>query len=247
MTQMNSYDPASNPYSSASMVADAPAETRADFIRKTYFHLAGAILAFVAIEALIFAAVPKETLQNITLSLTGGFTWLIVLGLFMVVGWIAEKWANSATSQGMQYAGLAVYVLAEAIIFVPLLCIVVHFLEMPDIIPTAGLITLCMFAGLTVFAFTTRIDFSFLRGVLMIGGFAAIGVIVASIAIGFSLGMLFTCLMIALACGYILYYTSNVMKHYRVGQHVAASLALFAAIALLFWYVIRLLIALNRD
>ena len=47
-------------------------------------------------------------------------------------------------------------------------------------------------------------------------------------------------------CGYILYDTSNVLHHYRIGQHVAASLALFATIVTLFWYVLQLLMSLNR-
>jgi FtsH-binding integral membrane protein len=52
--------------------------------------------------------------------------------------------------------------------------------------------------------------------------------------------------MIALACGYILYDTSNVMQRYRTNQHVAAALALFAAVMLLFWYVLRILLDKRR-
>jgi FtsH-binding integral membrane protein len=36
------------------------------------------------------------------------------------------------------------------------------------------------------------------------------------------------------------------MHEYRVGQHVAASLALFASVALLFWYILQLLMS-SRD
>ena len=61
-----------------------------------------------------------------------------------------------------------------------------------------------------------------------------------------SLGIPFSVAMIALAGGWILYDTSNVMKHYRIGQHVAASLALFASVAILFYYILRLLMQLNR-
>jgi FtsH-binding integral membrane protein len=52
--------------------------------------------------------------------------------------------------------------------------------------------------------------------------------------------------MIAFACGYILYDTSNVMLHYRTTQHVAAALALFASVMLLFWYVLRVLLERRR-
>ena len=103
-----------------------------------------------------------------------------------------------------------------------------------------------MFAGLTATVFITKKDFSFMAGALNIAMFGAMGIIVASLLFGFTLGTLFSGVMILVASGYVLYYTSNVLHHYRPTQYVAASLALFAAIALLFWYVLRILMAL-RD
>ena len=100
--------------------------------------------------------------------------------------------------------------------------------------------TLGLFGVLTAVVFITRKDFSFLRTILMFGGFAAMGLIVVAIVFQFALGPIFTYAMIALACGYILYDTSNVLHHYRIGQHVAAALALFASVALLFWYILQL-------
>ncbi len=169
---------------------------------------------------------------------------LVVLGLFMGVGYMADKWARSATSPGMQYLGLGLYVVAEAIIFLPMLYIAAFMVEAPVIKP-AALLTLTLFAGLTGTVFITRKDFSFLRTGLMLGGFVALGLIVASILFGFNLGTIFSVAMVGLAGGYILYYTSNVLHHYRTDQHVAASLALFAAVALMFWYILRLF--MNRD
>ena len=52
-------------------------------------------------------------------------------------------------------------------------------------------------------------------------------------------------LLLFFAGAAILYDTSNIMHHYRLDQHVAASLALFASVALLFWYILQLL--MNRD
>ena len=46
--------------------------------------------------------------------------------------------------------------------------------------------------------------------------------------------------MIALACGNILYSTSHILHHYHIGQHVTAALALFAAVALLYRYILQL-------
>ena len=75
----------------------------------------------------------------------------------------------------------------------------------------------------------------------------ALGVIVASIGFGLSLGLFFSAIMVAYAAGVILYTTSNIIHHYRPDQHVAAALALFAAVALLFWYLVRVLMALSDE
>lgn len=224
--------------------AEASASERAEFIRKTYLHLAGAVFAFVALTAALIQSplAPKM----IGLLAVHPMSWLVVLGLFMVVGWVAERWAVSATSVPMQYAGLALYIVAQAIIFVPLLYVAAFYSDR-SVIPTAGVLTLVTFGGLTATVFLTKKDFSFLRRALMVGAFAAMGMIVVSILFGFTLGTLFAGAMVVLAAGYVLYYTSNVLHHYPVGSHVAASLALFAAVALMFWYILRLVMSLSRD
>jgi FtsH-binding integral membrane protein len=94
--------------------------------------------------------------------------------------------------------------------------------------------------------FITRKDFSFMCSALMFAGFAAMGLVVASVLFGFTLGLMFSYAMVALACGYILYDTSNVMQRYRTNQHVASALALFAAVMLLFWYVLRIFLDRRR-
>lgn len=218
--------------------AEAAPAQRAEFIRKTYLHLGGAVLAFMGIEALLLSSPIAEPLARTALGTRWG--WLLVLGAFMLVGMVAEKWAQSPRSVPLQYAGLGLFVVAEAIIFVPLL-FVAAAMAGPQVIPEAALYTTLVFAGLTGTAFFTRHDFSWMRGLLMVAGFAGIGVIVASIAFGFTLGSVFSVLMVLLAAGYILYYTSNVLHHYPVGAHVAAALALFSAVAMLFWYILRLL------
>ena len=166
----------------------------------------------------------------------------------MVVSWIADKWARNSTSLGMQYAGLALYVVAEAVIFLPLILAAAMLVGDYSMIFKAGIITLGLFAGLTVVAFTTRKDFSFLGGILKIGFFVALGIIVIGVIGNFNLGLWFSGGMVVLAGGSILYSTSNIIHHYNPNQYVAASLGLFASVALLFWYILRIFIALSgRD
>jgi len=227
-----------------SAVADAVPEVRAGFIRRTYTHLGGAILAFAILEMLLF----QTSLPETAVSALGGsrFGWLIVLAGFMGVSMLAQKWAMSDTSVGMQYAGLGLYVAAEAIIFMPLLLLVSAVCG-PDTIFNAAILTLALFSGLTVVVFTTRKDFSWLRGTLKILFLVALGVIILATIFGVTLGLLFSTVMVVLAGAAILYNTSNVLHHYRPEQHVAASLSLFASVALLFWYVLRIFLGFSRS
>ena len=227
------------PYSMARPAAQAAATERAAFIRRTYAHLAGAVAAFVGLEFLLLGPLKAQVEPLIFKMAATRYGWLVVLGLFMAVGWIADKWARSSQSPTMQYVGLGLYVVAESIIFLPLLY-VAAFYTSREMLPTAALLTGTLFAGLTGTVFITRSDFSWMRSILVIGGFVALGIIVCGILFGFELGTFFSIAMVVLAAGYILYYTSNVLHHYRTDQHVAASLALFAAVALMFWYILRI-------
>ncbi|MEZ5308463.1 MAG: Bax inhibitor-1 family protein [Pyrinomonadaceae bacterium] len=213
-----------------------PAE-RAAFIRKTYLHLAGAIAVFAVLTGFIVASPAGYMIASTFLGTK--YSWLIVLGAFMGVSWLAQSWASSGSSRGMQYAGLGLYTVAEAIIFVPMLYVVSAYSGV-DVIAKAGIVTIGLFLGLTAVVFLTKHDFSFLRPILAIGGFVALGYIASAILFGFSIGGLFAFIMVGFAGGSILYSTSDVLHRYRTDQHVAASLALFAGIALLFWYILSI-------
>jgi FtsH-binding integral membrane protein len=210
-----------NPYVA---VADAGASERSRFIRRTYLHLAGALLAFTTLEAVFLSSPVAPALINLMVG--SQYSWLIVLGLFMGVSWLAESWARSGVSVAMQYAGLALYVVAQAVIFIPLLY-VAAFYSSPEIIPMAAMITGGLF-------------------LLVIGGFVALGFIVASILFGFNLGTFFAGAMVVFASIAILYSTSAIFRDYRTDQYVAASLTLFASVALLFWYILRILLSFRR-
>ncbi len=238
---MSSY---TNPYV-VGMISDSPESERAEFIRKTYGHLAGAIVVFIGLEWLFLSL----GLGSTALALLGAskYSWLMVLGAFMAVSWLAERWATNGSSKGMQYAGLILYTVAEAVIFLPMITLAVVMTGDASLLVQAGLITGAMVLGITVVAFTTKKDFSFLGGILKIGGFVALGLIVASFILPISLGLWFSGAMILFASGTILYSTSNLIHRYQPGQHVAASLSLFASVALLFWYVLRFLMSFGRD
>lgn len=220
--------------------ADAAADARGAFIRRTYIHLFGAMLAFIGLEAVFLGIEPlKITLINVI----GGNFWIAAIAFF-VVSWVANWWAHSGVSPAMQYLGLSVYVVAEALIFVPLLFFAS---QVPSLVPTAGFLTLLIFGGLTVTVMVSGADFSFLRGFLVVASLLAMAAIVGSFIFGYGLGIWFSAAMIGIASCCILYSTSNVLHHYRTDQYVAASLTLFASVATLLWYVIRLLMSLSDE
>jgi FtsH-binding integral membrane protein len=225
------------------VVSQGQPQERAEFIKKTYTHLAGAVGAFIILEVfLIQSGIAAVLTQALTAS---RFSWFAVLAVFALLGWMSRELAQRADSVSLQYGGLGLYVTIEAVIFAPLIYIANGMYD-PTIVPTAGILTALMFAGLTAVAFTTGKDFTFLGGALKVGGCVAIGLIICSAIFGFTLGLFFSVLMVGFAMAAILYDTSKIMHHYTKDQYVAASLELFASVALLFWYVLRILMSLNR-
>ncbi len=210
---------------------------RASFIARTYNHLLGAVLLFTLLEVYYFQSGLAETMARAML----GTSWLLVLGAFMVVSWIASRAAHTATPTGAQYAALGGFVLAESIIFVPMLYIA-NF-QAPGTIQSAATVTLIGFVGLTAVAFTMRKDFTFMGAFLRWGGVVALLMIVGSLLFGFHLGTWFSVGMVAFAGAAILYDTSNVIHHFPTDRHVGAALELFASVAMMFWYVLRFFMA----
>lgn len=222
----------------ATPVSQASVEDRSQFIWRCYAHVVGAILAFAAVEAYLIASGIAAQIAPAMIN-----NWLMTLGAFMLVSWGASHVAHRIESKGAQYAAFAALVFAEAVIFSPL--IMFAYAKDPSIIDSAAGVTILGCVGLIATAMITRKDFSFLRGMLVWGGLLALGAIVSGIIFGFQLGTWFSVAMIGFAGAAVLYDTSNIMHHYPSNKYVGASMALFASIALMFWYVLRLF--LSRD
>jgi hypothetical protein len=214
------------------------AEERGVFIMKVYSHLVGAIAAFVGLEVWLFKTGYAESIARSLL----GVNWLLVLGGFMVAGWLARGLAARAGGLGTQYLGLALYVVANAIIFTPMLFIAESYAG-GGVIASAAALTALGFVGLTLIVFQTRKDFSFLGGMLRWGGIVAIVAIAGGVLFGFELGTWFSVAMVALAGGAILHDTSKIAIYWPSDRYVGAALELFASVALFFWYILRLLMA----
>ncbi|MFN3020728.1 Bax inhibitor-1 family protein [Chryseobacterium sp. TY3] len=220
------------------LVSQATDLEKAEFYKKTYGHVALAILAFIVVETFLINIVPEH---YIFAMFQQKFTWLFILGAFWLASTLANKW-TLAQSRSTQYMGLGFYVLLEAIIFLPIMYIAVGYTGL-DVIYQAAILTLALFIGLSAYAFFSKTDFSFLRSIIVIGGFVALGLIVAGAIFGFNLGLWFSVGMILIASASILYQTSKLKDTYTTDQYVGASLQLFSSIMLLFWYILRILMS----
>ncbi len=234
-------------------VATLGVSDRVAFLRRTYAHLGIALIAWAGMTVGIFRFAPEFSLKFSAFALKSQWSWLLVIGAFMLVQAGAQALSRSEASKGYQYAGLTLAVVAESIILQPLIWVI--FLRFSrgelsadpgTIVLQAGVATLAIFAGLTLTVFVTKKDFSFLRGALMIASFAALGIIIGSAIFGFHLGIIFVGAMIVLMAGYILFQTSMVMKSFPPTAHVSAALMLFSTVATLFWYVLQFVMELNR-
>lgn len=224
---------------SSTPVYYADENTRVAFLVRVYQHLALAIAAFVVFEAALFVTGTAEAIANF-LTNSGGGSWLLILGGFAIVSMIASRSAHNLGNPAAQYGGLFALALAEAVIFAPFLYFVFNADGGTTTVTSAALVTAMGFGGLSLVAFVTRRDLSFLRPVVMWGSIVAIGLIVVAVLFGFQLGLLFTLAMIGLAGASILYQTQTIIREYPEWAYVGAAVSLFASLMMLFWYILRL-------
>ncbi len=218
----------------AGSVHARPLDARAVFLGRTYGHLFGAALLFVLLEVWLFESGLAEAIARPLLRVN----WLLVLGAYMILAWIASHFAHTLRSRAGQYAALLAYIVIKAVIFVPLLTVADR--AAPGVIASAGASAVFGFAALTAVAFITRRDFFFLRPLLIWGALVALVMIVVSLLFGLRLGPLFSVAMIGYAGAAILYDTSRIIHRYGTDRHISAALELFASVALMLWYLVRL-------
>ena len=243
----------SNPF----IVADAPAADRAAFFRRTYGLVAIGFAAFAALLAIFFVGFDRQSgiafalfsgLFSMMKSL-GGWSILLVMLAFWGATTVAQSLAFNRASRSSQYAGLGLYVVLEALIFIPLIGYVILSTKgnASTVLVPAGIVTGGMIAGLTALVFMTNLDFSFLRVAIILGSFAALAIVLVAAIAGLSLGAWFSIAMIVLMATVILYQTNEIKNTLETDQHVAAAFILFSSFVTLLFYVIRFFAGGRRD
>ena len=238
------------------VVADAAPTERASFYRRTYLTVAAAFALFgallwasfeVPVGGSLLAVSYLETLQGLFQSM-GNWAMLVMLGVFWLGTSVAQSAVFSQASRPVKLAGFLGYILLQVALFIPLIAMVEVSTrgESSQILLPACAVTGALVLGLTVAAFVTQADFSFLRTVLVVGSFGALGVVVVAAFMGTGLGVWFSLAMIALMATAVLYQTWQVRTQFSTDQDLEAGFALFAAFVTLLFYVIRLFLQ-RRD
>jgi hypothetical protein len=103
------------------------ARERARFVQRTYRGLLLAVLAVaVIVQLLTTNAYLIANLSDplVTFAFGARWNWAIVLGAFVLLSLLADVAARHSRSGLLQSVGLALYVVVEAVVFVPLLVVV---------------------------------------------------------------------------------------------------------------------------
>lgn len=142
---------------------------------------------------------------------------------------------------GVNLFALFAFTMLTGVVISPLLYIVNQ--NNPASIIQAGVLTVGIFGGLTAYAFISKRDFSFLRGMLVTGLIVIIlagllnVLLVGSLGLGFAVAVA-TLLLFA---GFVLYDTSNIIRRYPTNEYVAGALSLYLDAFNIFLALLRIL------
>jgi FtsH-binding integral membrane protein len=220
-----------NPYAVRSVAAEAPIAERAAFLQRTYLLVLAGVFGFAFT---LWAAGNIAAVNSQVRSLYSN-PWIPLIAMFgggYVVRAIAHRYP-------LNLVAYFAYVFLMGLLIAPIVLFTAG--ASPDVLTQASILTALVFTGLTGYTFLTRHDFSFLGGALTIGLFAMLGVGVAGILFGFSMGLWYSLAGVVLFSGYVLYDTSAVLHRYATDRHVSAAIELFTDIVMLFWYLLSLL------
>ena len=199
-------------------------------IRSTY-QLLSMTLLFSAVMAYISIAMQASQGMGLVATIVG----------IVMLWFVLPRTANSA-------AGIPVIFAITGLLGFGIGPMVAFYLSVnPDIVMTALGGTGVIFLGLSGYAMTTRKDFSFMGGFLMVGMFVIIGASLLNLFLGIpALSLTVSAGVIMIMSGFILYETSSII-HGGETNYIMATASLFLSILNLFQALLHLLGALSGD
>jgi FtsH-binding integral membrane protein len=224
----------------------AALDARMAFVRKTYAHLLGELTGVAAIVAV---GIRVQALQDVGFALMS--RWYLYLIAFFGVSFLARAMLQGKRSMGVQYAAAALWVTFLGLLVTPLAVIAQKLTGSYAVLGEAGVLTGCAFAGITAYVFYTKKDFSFIGGALWMMTWVLFGIgmlawIFGGLGGSGTASLLYSCAMVLLLGGWVLYDTSKVLHRRHVSQYVAASVDLLVDFVYMFIYILSILLNSRR-
>ena len=199
-------------------------------IRNTYILLS---------MTLLFSGV--TAFMGVTMNVSHGMSLIASIAAIGMLWFVLPRTANSAT-------GIPVIFVITGLLGFGLGPVLNYYLAVnPSIVMTALGGTGAIFIGLSAYALTTRKDFSFLAGFLMVGMFVILGA--ALLNIFMNIPAMFLAMnvgIIMIMSGFILFETSRIVNGGET-NYIMATASLFLSILNMFQALLHLLGAFNGN
>ncbi len=199
-------------------------------LRNTYMLLSMTLLFSAAMATV-----------GVTMQVSPGAALIADIVAIAMLWFVLPRTANSAT-------GIPVLFAITGLLGFGLGPVLSYYLSVnPSIVMTALGGTGVIFLGLSAYALTTRKDFSFLAGFLMVGMFVVLGAALLNIFLGIpALFLTVNAAVILIMSGFILYETSQII-HNGETNYIMATASLFLSLINLFQALLHILGAFSGD
>jgi modulator of FtsH protease len=214
-----------------SSVVQEDAVTQMGFLQKVYsLFLLGLACAFGgAYATMTNPAIARAVLGHFLIGL------LVYFGVFFLALAVRRK-------PGINIVALLAFTSVSGAFIAPALMVAVFKTGSLDVVFQAAAITGSIFVGLTAYTFISKKDFSFLGGIVYVGLFAVLGIMLvnlfvqseaATMAVSWIGSVLFSL--------FILYDTSRILRTHASDEYVSGALSLFLDFINLFLFILRIL------
>ncbi len=215
-------------------VSQATPEVRVTFMRKVYATFLGGVLVY-ALGA--WLGVVNEGFRQVAFALIQ-LHWIAYLGLIIGAVFLVSK---LSTIPRVNLAAFAGFAFLFGILCSPLIIFAAMQTGSFLVVKQAGVMTLLLFGGLSVFAFTTRRDFTVFGSILATFLIALFAVTVGGVIFGFGGSAWLSFAWVLLISAYVVYDTQMIQRRYGEEMYVAAAIALFIDFIILFQRILMIL------
>ena len=220
-------------------------QVRLGFIRKVYGIVCTQVVATAVFAALCCGPL-RHPVVGFVMHWPNVFRWgsLIATGLALLVCHTGKN------SYPMNFVGLCALtaVMAFDVGAISAMCAANG---MGALVAQAAVITALVTAGLTIYTFRSKRDFSFLGAALWplafgLFGFSLLGMIFPSLHTGF-MGLLVSFAGAAIFCAYLVYDTWRIAHEMEVDDYVEGAIQIYMDIVNIFLYILEILMQMSKG